>query len=500
MTNVAPDRTTRRDAAGGSARPTVARSRAALIAVLAIMLVAAALRFMGLQSQLWYDEIVTLVRSARRPVYQLLTEFPGVNDHPLYSLLAHASLTVFGESAWALRLPACLFGIASVAMVYILGSRVTTRTEAWAGAVVLATSYHHIWFSQDARGYTLLGFLTLLTTYSLVRAAESARSRDYVVYAVACAAGLYTHLMMAFVMLGHAGVLLVGRARPWRSPSTPMPLGPFLWACAASGAVAAIVYAPFAPGLAAYLLAPAPREAVRVATTRWAIGEAVQSIFAGAGVPAAIAAGMFAVTGAVSLWRRERLAAALLIGPAVVTGLALLALRHMVRPRFFFFLSGAAAIFVGRGLGAAAAALWRRRVPHAQARAERAQWGIIAGALALVALSAAALPRNYAVPKQDFNGALQFAEAAERRGARIAAAGPACLPLSTYFGKSWPCLKSVDEWERLRSGTGPAFVVLTLEEYIEDLRLLEAIRANCPTRARFPGTLGGGDLTVCEVR
>ena len=73
--------------------------RAWTIALGAIFAGAAALRLVGLQSSLWHDEIVTLVLSARLPVARIVTEFPDVNLHPLYSLFAHATMTLFGESA-----------------------------------------------------------------------------------------------------------------------------------------------------------------------------------------------------------------------------------------------------------------------------------------------------------------------------------------------------------------------------------------------------------------
>ncbi len=70
------------------------------IIVLGVTFAAAAvLRFIALGFGLWYDEIVTLVLSARHPIGQIVTEFAGVNSHPLYSVLAHASIEAFGESA-----------------------------------------------------------------------------------------------------------------------------------------------------------------------------------------------------------------------------------------------------------------------------------------------------------------------------------------------------------------------------------------------------------------
>ena len=73
---------------------------------MATVAVAAALRLYRLESGLWYDEIVTLVESARRPFIEILTYFPDVNVHPRYSLMAHGSIEAVGESAWSLRLPA----------------------------------------------------------------------------------------------------------------------------------------------------------------------------------------------------------------------------------------------------------------------------------------------------------------------------------------------------------------------------------------------------------
>src|ERR1043166_6480075 len=66
-----------------------ARPWAALAALTAF---AALLRAIGSDSGLWLDEIITLVESVRRPLAQILTAFPGNNQHTLYSVLAPASV------------------------------------------------------------------------------------------------------------------------------------------------------------------------------------------------------------------------------------------------------------------------------------------------------------------------------------------------------------------------------------------------------------------------
>ena len=94
-----------------------------------ILCIALVLRSINLNSGLWYDEIVTLVTYVRLPTYDLITTYSSLNNHILYSLTAQATVAVFGESAWAIRLPAMLFGVASVAALWWLARQVVGRSE-----------------------------------------------------------------------------------------------------------------------------------------------------------------------------------------------------------------------------------------------------------------------------------------------------------------------------------------------------------------------------------
>jgi mannosyltransferase len=456
----------------------------------ATIAVAAALRFYGLGSSLWYDEIVTLVESARRPVLEILTYFPDVNVHPLYSLLAHASLETFGESNWALRLPSCVFGVASVWMTYILGTRLVSRAEAWAGAAILAVSYQHVWFSQNARGYTLMGFFALVSTYFLLRAAESKRTADYAFYALACAAGIYTHLTMVFVIAGHVAVIAGGKLVGW--PATrEQPLKPLLMAWMAAGILSLGLYAPYASQVLAHFGRKEPGQAAQFATGRWAAIEVLRSLISGAGVLGAMLTALAAAIGALSLLWRRPLAVALLVVPAGVAGVALVVLGQPIRPRFFFFVAGAVAIFAGRGLGALAGRFAR---PH------QSTAFIVAGAALLVAFAAIGLRLNYRVPKQDFDGAVKYLEQEAAGGTVIAAAAPACYPIEQYYLiTGWPCLRSLPDLQPVLATTGRVLVVYTLSDHIE-AGLRDRLRHSCAESRRFAGTLGDGDVVVCDPR
>src|SRR5947207_1375145 len=95
--------------------------RTAVMVVSFLTIVAAIFRLIALNRGLWFDEIVTLVESVRLPLAQIVTAYPGTNNHPLYAVLAHASIGLFGEHVWSLRLPAVVFGVISVPMIYWLG-------------------------------------------------------------------------------------------------------------------------------------------------------------------------------------------------------------------------------------------------------------------------------------------------------------------------------------------------------------------------------------------
>ena len=161
------------------------------------------LRVIGINKGLWWDEIYFLVISVRHPLAEIITLFPGDTQHPLYSILARLSVVAFGEHAWSLRLPALVFGVASIPILYLLGVSVTTRIEALLSAALLAVSYHHVWFSQNARGYTALAFWAILSTFFLLRGIQSGRRGPYVAYAVAASLGVYTHLTMVFLVVSH---------------------------------------------------------------------------------------------------------------------------------------------------------------------------------------------------------------------------------------------------------------------------------------------------------
>jgi len=464
------------------------------------MVVALALRLVGLDSGLWVDEIYSLLGSFRPPLAQIVTEFPGDNQHPFYSVLAHVSLTLFGESAWSIRLPSVAFGVASIPLLYALGRQVTSPREAFLAAVLLTVSYHHIWFSQNARGYAALAFFTMLSTLLLLRGLERPRLREFAGYGIAAALGCYTHLTMVFVVAGHAAVLLVRNLRTdpegnrWRDGRWP-------WVgLALTGIFTLLCYAPILVQVQQFFLHhPSPMKGV--STPSWAAVEAIRGLMVGLGAGGSVLAGLVVTAAAIlfgvglaSYARSAPLALALFVTPGLVTLAGAAVARGSMYPRFYFALIGFGLLIGVRGTMAASAWIAGR----ASARGTGVTLGTAVVAV-MIALSAASLGFAYRYPKQDFEGARQWLDASRGAGDTIITVGAATVPYRDWLRQPWPSATSVAELNALRRGAGRTWVVYTLPRYLEHSapELMQMIRQECSPARVFRGTVGGGDIVVC---
>jgi len=462
--------------------------------VAALTAVAAALRVPGLNSGLWFDEIVTVVESLRRPLSELITRFPpNSNNHPLYSLLATLAVIAFGEHPWSVRLPAFLFGVASVPALYWLGTAVATRTEAMLAALLLTCSYHAVWFSQNARGYTALLFFTIVTTSLFVRAMEESGPRAAAAYGAAMGLGLYTHLTMLFVAAAHGTVWIwrVTTAADARSRGRVFRIGAMFFGSAVL--VCGLVYLPMAGEVYRLLTDPPPNASDR-ATPQWAFIELLAGLRIGFGTIGVAAALALAVVGTLSYWRQRPLVAALFVLPGVFAGVGLVAMHAPIRPRFILFLGGFGLLILVRG--AIESGRWiQNRLARRTLRLDFVGVGAI---VLMAAVSVWSLRFNYRFPKQDFDGAKAFVDAHRQAGEAVATAGLAVYPYKTYYGVAWTPVETGTEFETLRHSGGRAWVVYSFREYM-DPAVVRQVERFCKPAQVFRGTLGGGDVVVCTI-
>ncbi len=140
-------------------------------ALLFIILIAAALRLHNLgRAPLWLDEQCQLAAAQTSTIAECWTT--GGQLGPIGHVSFFDTWFVWhagGHSRAWLRLPAALWGIATIGMVYVLGRRWFSTSAGLFASALLAVSGVHIQFSREARGYALLVFLSVFWAWLLDR-------------------------------------------------------------------------------------------------------------------------------------------------------------------------------------------------------------------------------------------------------------------------------------------------------------------------------------------
>lgn len=170
--------------------------------------VAALLRFgtLGLQSY-WLDEAFTVEHVQASFGHMLSQVGTSEATPPLYDVLAWVWARAFGDGEVALRSLSALLGSATVPVVYGAGATLVSRRAGIFAAAFVAASPLLLWYSQEARAYALLTFLSALSLLLLGRALAGDR-RALTWWAVVAALALATHYYGVFLLAGEALWLL----------------------------------------------------------------------------------------------------------------------------------------------------------------------------------------------------------------------------------------------------------------------------------------------------
>lgn len=160
------------------------------------------LRLVRLDQSFWLDE-ASQAQLSSLSVSQIWSGRGGDFHPPLFYLVAHFWLSFGRSEAW-LRLPSVAFGVANIALVYLIALRLfpnlrlrvraTWVTAADLAAWLLAVNPYHVYYSQEFRSYSLLA---LLGTGSM----SLFFNRKWLWLGVINALLLYTHYSAAFLLL-----------------------------------------------------------------------------------------------------------------------------------------------------------------------------------------------------------------------------------------------------------------------------------------------------------
>jgi len=202
-------------------------------------------------SHLWLDEALT-VDIANRPVGGLLAALRHDGSPPLYYLILHVWIKVFGDGDIAVRALSGVLSVLTLPVAWIAGRRVglvaqsfgnagerTPRRVALATFLLFVSSPYAIRYGSETRMYSMVVLVVLLFGLALLGALERGGRVRLLLLCLATTALVYTHYWTFLLVFTVAFFLLVqARRRPnYRRPAlrafaamaaSAVPFGPWM--------------------------------------------------------------------------------------------------------------------------------------------------------------------------------------------------------------------------------------------------------------------------------
>jgi 4-amino-4-deoxy-L-arabinose transferase-like glycosyltransferase len=167
----------------------------------------------------WHDEIFTIY-ACGRPLAELTRIVIGDYVHPpLHYYMLQGWFAVFGYGVLQARLMSLCFGVLAVGFTGLLGRTLFGRRAGLVAALLLAVSTSGVMYSQEARCYSQLLFLSVAAIYFFVTAARAHSMLRWSLFVLCALGAAYTHYLGVLTPAVLACFALVHR-REYRIPAS----------------------------------------------------------------------------------------------------------------------------------------------------------------------------------------------------------------------------------------------------------------------------------------
>lgn len=148
--------------------------------------------------------------------YGALLEIVARDVHvPLYHVVLRTWRLALGADIGTARLLSLAFLLACVPVFYLVARKVLTTRWALFAVVVFSCSPFLLWYGNEARMYSMLVFVTLVSQYFFLSVVTTDRALAWAGYAASAVVGIYVHYFFVFVLVTQGLFLLATwRRRP----------------------------------------------------------------------------------------------------------------------------------------------------------------------------------------------------------------------------------------------------------------------------------------------
>lgn len=145
-----------------------------------------------------------------------VTKYPIGDYHPPgYFALLWIWTHLFGFSEIAVRLPSVFLGVGTVIFTYLLGKELFAKKTALIASLLLAVAPLHVYYSQEARMYSLSAFSAAASSYFLWQMVKG-KKWSMLGYIVASVLVLYSDYVTYLIFPAHFIYLLISHERVWK--------------------------------------------------------------------------------------------------------------------------------------------------------------------------------------------------------------------------------------------------------------------------------------------
>ncbi len=137
-----------------------------------------------------------------------ILEFMAKDVHPpLYMIMLHAWMLIFGSSVIATRILSLMFFITTIPFIFLMARSVSDSKTSLMTVVLFCLSPFILWFGTETRMYALMTMLTAISHWVYVRLIQTQAQTYKLPYLLVSLAGLYTQyffVLLLFVQLVYA--------------------------------------------------------------------------------------------------------------------------------------------------------------------------------------------------------------------------------------------------------------------------------------------------------
>jgi mannosyltransferase len=173
--------------------------------IIAAVLIAAFFRLYAIDRlSLWADELWGVMASSRGSWMAMMQDLISNDNHPPgYQTILYFVMLWFGDTETIIRMPSAIAGIVTVFLVYRMGRQLISVETGIVAAFIVAGSYQLIFYSQEARAYSMLTLFCTCSAYSFFNlfVLEKINNKNILLFTLSGIICVYLH---------YAGLLFVG--------------------------------------------------------------------------------------------------------------------------------------------------------------------------------------------------------------------------------------------------------------------------------------------------